>query len=65
MALVVAIAMLAAQLAFVRPALTRRSDAVMAGRNGPRSHVHFVYVGFEVVKLVALLVGGIGLLLAA
>ena len=64
-ALVVAIVMLVAQLAFVRPALTRRSNAVLAGHEGARSNVHFVYVGFELVKVVALLVGGIGLLLAA
>ena len=64
-ALVVAIVVLAVQLVAVRPALTRRSNAVLAGHEGPRSHVHFVYVGFEVVKVVALLVGGIALLLAA
>lgn len=50
------------QLAGVRPRLTRRSDAVLAGENAPRSHAHYVYVAFEVVKLVALIVGGILLL---
>ena len=50
------------QLAGVRPRLTRRSDAVLAGENAPRSHAHYVYVAFEVVKLVALMVGGILLL---
>ncbi len=50
------------QLAGVRPRLTRRSDAVLAGENAPRSHAHYVYVAFEVVKLVALTVGGILLL---
>ena len=39
------------QLAGVRPRLTRRSDAVLAGENAPRSHAHYVYVAFEVVKL--------------
>ena len=64
-ALVVAIVVLVVQLVAVRPALTRRSNAVLAGHEGPRSHVHFVYVGFEVVKVVGLLVGGVALLLAA
>lgn len=63
--LVVAIGVLGAQLVAVRPALTRRSNAVLAGHEGPRSHVHFVYVGFEVVKVFALLAGGVALLLAA
>ena len=64
-ALIVAIVVLAVQLVAVRPALTRRSNAVLAGHEGPRSHVHYVYVGFELVKVVALLAGGIGLLVAA
>ena len=50
------------QLAGVRPRLTRRSDAVLAGENAPRSHAHYVYVAFEVVKLIALIAGGILLL---
>jgi hypothetical protein len=50
------------QLAGVRPRLARRSDAVLAGENAPRSHAHYVYVAFEVVKLIALIVGGILLL---
>lgn len=53
---------LAAQLAAVRPKLSRRSDAVLAGAEGPRSHAHYYYVGLEAVKLVALLVTGILLL---
>ncbi len=47
--------------------LTRRSDAVLADAGlaeGGRSKAHYLYVVFEVVKVVALLVGGI-LLLAA
>ncbi len=50
------------QLAGVRPRLGRRSDAVLAGEVAPRSHAHYVYVAFEVVKLVALILGGILLL---
>lgn len=45
---------LVAQLAGVRPQLTRRSDAVLAGHDGPRSRAHYVYVVLEVVKVVAL-----------
>lgn len=61
----VAIAALAIQVAVVRPALTKRSDAVLAGHEGPRSHAHFVYVGFEVVKAVALVWLGVAVLIGA
>jgi hypothetical protein len=60
--LAVAAAVLAVQLVFVRPRLTRRSDAVLAGQDPPRSHAHQVYVVLEAVKTVALLSGGILLL---
>jgi len=49
---------LIAQLVGVRPRLTRRSDAVLAGTNGPRSHAHYVYVALEALKVIALVVGG-------
>ncbi len=58
----VAIAALATQLIAVRPRLTRRSDQVLAGSEGPRSHAHYAYIGLEAVKTVALLVAGILLL---
>ena len=58
----VAVVSLAVQLAAVRPRLTKRSDAVLAGEDGPRSHAHLWYVGLELVKVVALLVAGILLL---
>lgn len=64
-ALGVAVVALGAQVLGVRPALTRRSDAVLADASAAesgRSHAHFVYVGFEAVKVVALLTGGILLL---
>lgn len=64
-AVVVAVAALGAQIVAVRPALQRRSDAVLADAavaESGRSHAHFVYVGFEVAKVAALLVGGILLL---
>jgi hypothetical protein len=50
------------QLLGVRPRLTRRSDAVLAGQNVSRSRAHYAYVALEVTKLVALATGGILLL---
>lgn len=60
--LAIAIAALVLQLLAVRPALTKRSDAVLAGEDAPRSHAHLAYVGLECVKLVALVVGGVAAL---
>jgi hypothetical protein len=60
----VAFAALAIQLIGVRPQLTRRSDEVLAGSEGPRSRGHYAYVGLEVVKVVGLVVAGILLLTA-
>ncbi|WP_460359360.1 hypothetical protein [Mycobacterium sp. ZZG] len=60
--LAVATVMLAAQMVFVRPALTRRSDQVLAGAEGPRSRAHYGYVGLELVKVIALIAGGVLLL---
>ncbi|AKK26820.1 hypothetical protein [Mycobacterium sp. EPa45] len=64
-AVLVAVAALLAQVIGVRPALTRRSDAVLADASqaeAGRSHAHYVYVVFEVVKVVALLFSGVLLL---
>jgi hypothetical protein len=61
-ALGVAAAALVVQLVAVRPALTRRSDAVLRGEDGPRSQAHRWYVGVEVLKVVALVVAGVLLL---
>lgn len=61
----VAVLALGAQVLGVRPALTRRSDAVLADATvaeSGRSHAHLVYVGFEAAKVVALLVSGVLLL---
>ncbi|UQE73285.1 MULTISPECIES: hypothetical protein [unclassified Gordonia (in: high G+C Gram-positive bacteria)] len=61
----VAIAALGVQVVAVRPALTRRSDAVLADpENVPaqRSHAHLVYVAFEVIKVAGLLTAGIAVL---
>lgn len=59
-----AVIVLLAQVLAVRPALTRRSEATLAGAEVPRSRAHGVYVGLEVIKVIALLVAGV-LLLAA
>ena len=60
----IAVVTLLAQVLPVRPRLTRRSDAVLAGGEGPRSHAHWAYVGLEIVKVVALLIVGVPLLAA-
>ena len=54
----VAIAALVAQLVLVRPFLVRRSNQVLQGEQGPRSHAHHAYVGLEVGKVLAL--GAVG-----
>ena len=58
----IAVITLLAQVLVVRPRLTRRSEAVLAGGVGPRSHAHWAYVGLEMVKVIALLTAGISLL---
>ncbi len=62
----VAVVTLAAQLIAVRPALNRRSDVVLATPpvQAPtgRSRAHYGYVALELVKVIALIVGGITLL---
>jgi hypothetical protein len=58
----VAVVTLLAQVLAVRPRLTRRSDAVLAGGEGPRSRAHWVYVGLEIAKVIALLIAGVSLL---
>ncbi len=57
-------AVLVAQLAAVRPGLSRRSDRVLAGEELPRSHAHLVYVTLEVAKVGALLALGVSVLAA-
>ncbi|MEV6659592.1 hypothetical protein [Nocardia fluminea] len=64
-AVTIAVLALAVQVIVVRPRLTRRTDAVLAGLDAPRSHAHYVYIALEVVKTIALLVGGIVLMAAA
>ncbi|MGV0803048.1 hypothetical protein ABQF26_39090, partial [Mycolicibacterium elephantis] len=42
---------LAVQVIFVRPPLTKRSNRILAGETLPRSQMHYVYVALEVVKV--------------
>ena len=55
----VAVVALLAQVLAVRPSLARRSEATLAGAEGPRSRTHWVYVGLEIVKVTALLITGV------
>ena len=50
---------LGAQLVVVRPALSRRTDAVLRGGEAPRSRAHLGYVALEIVKVVLLVVLGV------
>jgi hypothetical protein len=60
--LAVAFAALALQIGAVRPRLNRRSDQVLAGLDAPRSRGHYVYIGLEAIKALALAAAGILLL---
>ena len=57
-----ATAVLIVQLVTVGPRLIRRTDAVLAGSDAPRSHSHHVYIGLKAAKVPALLAGGIAML---
>ncbi len=59
---VTAVAALAVQVTLIRPRLSRRTDAVLAGLDAPRSRGHYAYVGLELIKAVALAATGILLL---
>lgn len=64
-AFVIAFAALATQLLVVRPRLNRRSDYVLSEPELPhahRSHGHYAYVAFELVKVAALVTAGVLLL---
>ncbi|WP_069159802.1 hypothetical protein [Nocardia altamirensis] len=54
----VTIGLLIAQVVLVRPVLTRRTDAVLAGQEAPQSHAHYAYIALELAKVVTLLVTG-------
>ena len=62
----IAVTALGIQLVAVRPMLTKYSDGVLAGTTvvrDKRSRAHHAYVVLEVVKVLALLAGGIQLLI--
>lgn len=61
-AYVISAVVLLAQLLAVRPRLTHRSNAVLAGADAPRSHAHHAYAALELVKVVALVACGVLLL---
>lgn len=50
------------QLVAVRPALRRRTHAVLSGTGGRRSRAHLVYVALELVKVVLLVALGVAAL---
>lgn len=61
----VVVVLLGVQLGVVRPRLGRRSDRVLAGDDtpdAPRSRGHLYYVGFEIAKVITLVVLGSSLL---
>jgi hypothetical protein len=58
----VAVTTLVLQLVAVRPRLARRTDAVLAGADPPRSGGHHAYIGLEGLKVVALVTAGIAVL---
>lgn len=63
--LLLALVVLIVQFGFIRPRLNRHSDAVLVGgQTRTRSKIHWVYVGFEAVKLALVLTGAITVLAA-
>src|SRR5690625_178588 len=58
----VTIAVLDVQLALIRPRLSRRSDAMLAGQDAPRSRAHYAYIAAEGVKVIALVATGVVIL---
>jgi hypothetical protein len=55
----VAILILILETVWLLPVLGARADAVIAGTAPPFSKMHFLYIGFDAVKLVLLLMLGI------
>jgi hypothetical protein len=58
-ALTVAIGGLFCQTVLLRPMLTGRTRAVLAGHEGGRSGAHFAYIAIEVIKIIALIIAGV------
>ena len=57
--LTMAIGGLFLQTVVLRPMLSRRTAAVLAGEEGGRSGAHVAYIAIELVKIVALIVAGV------
>lgn len=57
--LTAAVGGLLTQTVLLRPMLSRRTVAVLAGEEGGRSGAHFAYVAIEVVKVIALIIAGV------
>jgi hypothetical protein len=58
-ALAAAVVILLIQLAAIRPVLNKRSNRVLAGETGNRSHAHLYYVAAEALKVAALVGTGV------
>lgn len=56
------ILVLIAQTAWLLPGLDERAMLIIHGQGAPPSPLHFIYVGFEVLKVTALVILGIRLL---
>jgi len=57
------LAIVALETFWLLPALDHRAELVIAGHNLDESYLHFYYVGFEIIKLVSLLLFGRKLLM--
>lgn len=53
--------LIALQSFWLLPKLDARADLYITGQNVPESNIHFVYVAFEIVKVVCLFIYGITL----
>ena len=60
--LIVIVAILVTQTAWLLPALNNRAKAVISGKTLPRSMLHWYFVIAEVIKLVSLILFGFSLL---
>ncbi|HET8810795.1 MAG TPA: hypothetical protein VFM65_11100 [Flavobacteriaceae bacterium] len=53
-----AVTLLLLQSIWLLPELDERATAVINGQNPPESNLHFIYVGFEIIKVIALFLFG-------
>ncbi len=56
----IVIVMLVVQTIWLLPKLVRRADAVIAGENPPRGRLHLIFIAFEAIKLILLVIAGTG-----